>query len=84
MHINLLTHEDLLAFKKDLIEEIKQLVEPNLQRKEWLKSKDVCEMLNISPSTLQNLRIAGKLPFKKVMGTVFYNIKDVEGMLNVI
>jgi hypothetical protein len=34
-------------------------------------------MLNISPGTLQNLRVSRVLPFTKIGGTVFYDYNDV-------
>jgi hypothetical protein len=38
------------------------------QSKQWLKSVDVRKMLNISPGTLQNLRINGTLRYTKIGG----------------
>jgi hypothetical protein len=71
----LLTKGDLEDFRNDLILEIKTLlqdlkVEPT---KTWLRSKEVRKILNISPGTLQTLRInriisysrLGKIPYYK-------------------
>lgn len=38
-------------------------------------------MLNISPGTLQNLRINGMLPFTKVGSIAYYDITDIEKMM---
>ena len=39
------------------------------------------ELLKISSGTLQNLRINGSLSFTRVDGTLYYNYKDIEKML---
>jgi hypothetical protein len=59
-------------FKKELSDELFNRLNSTLPRK-WLRSKDVCEMLNISPSVLQQLRINGDLPATKLStGTWLY------------
>lgn len=82
MKIDLITKEDLADFKIQLTEEIKALLQPqkNMQKK-WLRSVEVRKMLNISPGTLQNLRINGLLPFTKVGSIAYYEITDIEKMM---
>lgn len=41
----------------------------------------VKELLKISTGTLQNLRINGSLSFTRIGGTLYYNYKDIEKML---
>ncbi len=84
MAANVVTIEDLENFKKDLIEEIQRLLggKPLTQpQRRWLKSNEVRRMLLISPGTLQNLRINGKLPFTKIGGMIFYDHDDIQKML---
>jgi len=38
-------------------------------------------MLNISPDTLQNLRIKGTLPYRKIGETMFYKRADILKMI---
>ena len=81
--IQLLTKEDLEAFKRDLIQEIKALMQPEgLQAKQWLKSVEVRKLLNISPGTLQNMRINGTLSYTKVGSILYYKYADILKMLN--
>lgn len=62
------------GFKKELIEEIKKLLPLTISNpKQWLRSAEVCEMLNISASTLQSMRIKGELPASKIGGTWLYS-----------
>ncbi|WGQ10832.1 helix-turn-helix domain-containing protein [Pedobacter gandavensis] len=83
MKIDIITIEDLEQFKMDLMQEIKSVLDyKNLsQNKEWLRSCEVKNMLKISGGTLQNLRINGTLPFKKIGGTMYYNKFVIEKLL---
>ena len=45
---------------------------------EWLRSKVIRNSLNISAATLQNLRMSGKIRFKKIMGSYYYSKIDLE------
>lgn len=80
----LITIEDLENFKADLLNEIKKMLKPGPAQagsKEWLRSSEVRKMLGISPGTLQNLRVNGKLPFAKIGGIVFYRSEDISKLL---
>ena len=48
-------------FKKELSDEIYERLKGTMPRK-WLRSSEVCEMLGISYSVLQQARIAGDIP----------------------
>jgi hypothetical protein len=82
MNLEILTREDIKNFKIELLEEIKRIILPASEQKEWLKSADVMKMLNCSPGTLQNLRINNTLPFTKMGGTIYYAYSDVCKILN--
>ena len=47
----------------------------------WLRSKDVREMLGVSDSTLQNMRIKGTIPAYKLDTTWFYREDEILGTL---
>ena len=82
MAIEVLTKEDLNQFKTELFAEISQLLSATPQNKQkWLKSKEVLELLTISPGTLQNLRINGTLTFTKIGGTIYYDQEDINKLL---
>ncbi|MFD2967737.1 helix-turn-helix domain-containing protein [Sphingobacterium bambusae] len=49
--------------------------------KQWLRSAEVRKMLGISPGTLQNLRVNGTLPYRKIGGSMFYARQDIERMM---
>ena len=78
------TVADLQQLKLELVREIKKLsgVQPALPKRPWLKSHEVRRLLKISHGTLQHLRDSGKLKFSKVGGIMFYDVKDIEEMIN--
>jgi len=78
MAATVLTTDDLQQFKHELLSEIKHLFkEEKPEPKKWLKSSQVRKMLNISPGTLQSLRINGILPYSKVGGSMYYAYDDL-------
>jgi len=80
--IEMITREDLKQFKSELLDEIRQIMKPGQgQSKQWLKSVDVRRMLNVSPGTLQNLRINGTLRFTKIGGMMYYKLEDIHKLL---
>jgi len=82
MSAQIVTPDDLLSFKQELLDELKELFSQNTpQTKQWLRSSEVRKMLAISPGTLQNLRINGTLPYSKVGGVIYY---PYDGIMKVI
>ena len=77
------TKEDLRQFGLLLIGTIRKMIQvgsengKNEMHPEWLKSRVVRKLLDISPGSLQNLRITGKIRFKKVLGSYYYNRADL-------
>ena len=45
---------------------------------EWLDNQNVCEILSISPRTLQSYRDNGKIGFSQQQHKVLYSPKDIE------
>jgi len=82
MPAQIVTTDDLLTFKQELLDELQEVFSQNTpQTKEWLRSSEVRKMLAISPGTLQNLRINGTLPYSKVGGVIYY---PYDGIIKVI
>ena len=84
MAIEVITKEDLNEFRQLLIADLSTLLEikPQQQQKKWLKSNEVRDLLNISPGTLQNLRINGTLTYTRVGGIIFYESAHIDKLLN--
>jgi hypothetical protein len=79
MAANIITTEDLMDFKLELLSSIKEMLssQSGVQIKKWLRSQEVRELLSISPGTLQNLRINGTLPYTKVGGVIYYDYEEI-------
>jgi len=54
------------------------------ERGGWLDNQDVCQMLNISPRTLQTLRDNGMLAYSQINRKVYYKHEDVESILRFV
>ena len=54
------------------------------ERGDWLDNQDVCQILNISPRTLQTLRDNGTLAYSQINRKVYYKPEDVEKTLFVV
>ena len=82
------TKEDLRQFGLLLIDTIRKMIQvennndSEKEHPEWLKSRVVRKLLDISPGSLQNLRITGKIRFKKVLGSYYYNRADLMQLFN--
>ncbi|QJD95397.1 helix-turn-helix domain-containing protein [Mucilaginibacter robiniae] len=83
MAIEIITKDDLEAFRKTLLNDIQALLINNRpETKEWLRCADVRKLLKVSTATVQNLRMTGKLKSHKVGGIHFYRLADVESMIS--
>lgn len=85
-----ITKEDLRQFRLLLLNDIENLIANKKQEctaqitedNEWLRSKSIRKILNISPATLQSMRITGKIEFTKIMGSYYYKKTDVYNLFN--
>jgi hypothetical protein len=83
MAAEIITSDDLREFKIELLDEFRKIIKENGNQpvKKWLKSPEVRKLLNISPGTLQNLRINGTLPFTRMGGVIYYDYEDIHKVL---
>ena len=82
MAIEVITREDLNEFRSLLLNDLKEIIQSKSQQhKQWLKSTEVRKLLNISPGTLQTLRINRTLSYTKIGGIIYYANHDIEKLL---
>lgn len=82
MAIEVITREDLNEFRTLLLSDLNTMFNSKpQQQKQWLKSNEVRKLLNISPGTLQNLRVNGTITYTKIGGTIYYASNDLEKVL---
>lgn len=83
-----ITKEDLRQFGTLMMANLREMIHEvlplnkNENSPQWLKSKVVRKLLDISPGSLQSLRITGKMRFKKILGSYYYNKEDIEKLFN--
>ena len=83
MSAEVITKEDLEIFRIKLIDDFKQLLATTGKQEvkpEWLKSGEVRKILKVSPGTLQNLRISGKLCPVRISGSWYYSLSEVNAL----
>ena len=83
MPTTIVTTDDLREFKQELLENIKELLEETatVKTKRYLKSGEVMKLLQVSPGTLQTLRINGTLPYSKIGGIIYYDAQEIQNVL---
>ena len=82
MAIEVITREDLNEFRTLLLSDLNAMFNSKpQQQKQWLKSSEVRKLLNISPGTLQNLRVNGTITYTKIGGILYYASNDLEKVL---
>jgi len=83
MPTSIITTDDLREFKMELLDDIKKLLSKQASRKlkKYLKSSEVMDLLQVSPGTLQNLRINGTLPYTKVGGIIYYDAEEIQNIM---
>ena len=83
MQVEVITKEDLELFRVRLLSDIEGLLskERTVGNKPWLRGSEVRQLLSISASSLQSLRISGKLKSSKVGGIHYYRVEDIDDMM---
>ena len=51
---------------------------------EWMDNQDVCQLLNISPRTLQTLRDNGMLAYSQISHKTYYKPEDVKKIMPLV
>ncbi|MEJ6979452.1 helix-turn-helix domain-containing protein [Pedobacter sp. P351] len=83
----LLTVSDLLIFKEQLINEIKDILtqqpppSPPKLDKQWLKAFEIKKLLRLSSGKLQYLRDKGVIPFKKLGNVTYYDLEKIQDLM---
>jgi len=83
MSAEIITKEDLELFRVRLVEDLKGFLDELKKPAEikWLRSREVRGLLKISPGTLQNLHISGKLNPTRIGGLLYYRIAEINSLL---
>ena len=80
------TYEELLTSFNSFVTKMKEMANRGKDKGlgDWLDNQDVCQMLDISPRTLQTLRDNGTLAYSQINRKVYYKPEDVKRILYIV
>ena len=80
------TYEELLTSFNSFVSQMKAMAGRGTDKQfgEWLDNQDVCQILNISPRTLQTLRQNGTLAYSQIEHKTYYKPEDVERVIPLV
>jgi hypothetical protein len=80
------TYEELLTSFNSFVTKMKELASRGNDKGlgDWLDNQDVCQILNISPRTLQTFRDNGTLAYSQINRKVYYKPEDVESIFHIV
>ena len=80
------TYEELLTSFNSFVSQMKAMAGRGTDKRlgEWLDNQDMCQILNISPRTLQTLRQNGTLAYSQIEHKTYYKPEDVEHIIPLV
>jgi hypothetical protein len=82
MSILVITAEDLERQLQKVVDEVKSAVTiTDSNNVRWIRSKQVKELLGISDSKLQTMRINRSITYSQIDGTYFYDKESILSLL---
>jgi len=78
----LVTLVDLEKFKEQMLSEMRRLLAGGgtQHSKQWLKSREVRKLLDVSPGKLHAMRVSRQLSFTRIGGVIYYDRADIDKM----
>ena len=80
------TYEELLTSFNSFVLQMKAMAGRGTDKRlgDWLDNQDVCQILNISPRTLQTLRQNGTLAYSQIEHRIYYKPEDIERIIPIV
>ena len=79
-------YEEMVGKLNQLSDRVNEIIgkreEGKLSR--WMDNQDVCQLLRISPRTLQTLRDNGTLAYSQIGHKIFYKPEDVQSIVRLV
>jgi len=83
MSILVITAEDLERQLQKVVDEVKSAVTiTDSNNVRWIRSKQVKELLGVSDSKLQTMRINRSITYSQIDGTYFYDKESILSLLD--
>jgi hypothetical protein len=86
INIEARTFEAMMTRFESFAERVEALCRVNGEKtmQEWLDNQDVCEILNISPRTLQTYRDNGTIPYTRIGNKMYYKADDLRRLIPLV
>lgn len=78
---DLVTKKNLDEFKAEMLDSLLRMTDRAFSESEWMTVRDLSVYLKISESKIRQLKSQGKLPYKKVDGTILFYRKHIDSYL---
>ncbi len=79
--INRKSYEKLIEKVEQLTDFVDSLTATESKLGVWIDSQVVCEILGITPRTLQTYRENGTIPYSQVNSKIYYRTSDIKKLL---
>jgi excisionase family DNA binding protein len=86
INIEVHTFEAMMKRFESFAERVEALCRVNGEKtmQEWLDNQDICEILNISPRTLQTMRDNGTIPYTRIGNKMYYKADDLKRLIPLV
>ena len=86
INIDAKTFESMLLKFENFASHMETLCRLNddMDLREWMDNQDVCQLLDISPRTLQTLRDNGTLAYSRINHKIYYKPSDVKEIIPIV
>jgi excisionase family DNA binding protein len=80
------TFEAMMTRFENFAERVEALCRANGEKtlQKWLDNQDMCEILNISPRTLQTMRDNGTIPYTRIGNKMYYKSDDLKRLIPLV
>jgi hypothetical protein len=86
INIEARTFEAMMTRFENFAERVEALCRANGEKtmQKWLDNQDVCQILNISPRTLQTYRDNGTIPHTRIGNKMYYKTDDLKRLIPLV
>ncbi len=76
------TFEQMVQHLENFVKQVKTLCQNSHDSNKWMDNTEVCELLQISPRTLQSYRDKGVLSYSQIGRKCYYRTTDIEQLIS--
>ena len=76
------TFKQMIQHLENFVKQVKTLCGNPYDSSKWMDNTEVCELLQISPRTLQSYRDKGTLSYSQIGRKCYYRTTDIEQLIS--